>query len=144
MVATSLTIGIGGSGRVFAPSMFVGAMAGTAFGTVAPELFPSLGISPGAHGLVGMAAVFAGASHAPIAALVIRLSSSPRGRVTSTGDGGGGLSHGCSAQHPGRCLEGLGCQAFVRSRWMRGLGGWEHMCCRANGPSRGWSKHVDR
>ncbi|MHA6623132.1 chloride channel protein [Pseudonocardia sp. DLS-67] len=71
MVATSLTIGIGGSGGVFAPSLFVGAMAGTAFGTVVAELFPALGISPGAYGLVGMAAAFAGASHAPIAALVI-------------------------------------------------------------------------
>ena len=34
MLATSLTIGIGGSGGVFAPSLFVGAMAGTAFGVV--------------------------------------------------------------------------------------------------------------
>lgn len=73
MIATSLTIGIGGSGGVFAPSLFIGAMAGMAFGTVMAEAFPSLGISPGAYALVGMAAVFAGASHAPIAALVIVL-----------------------------------------------------------------------
>lgn len=33
MVATSLTIGIGGSGGVFARTLFIGAMAGTAFGT---------------------------------------------------------------------------------------------------------------
>nr|WP_207223887.1 chloride channel protein [Pseudonocardia sediminis] len=71
MVATSLTIGIGGSGGVFAPSLFVGGMAGTAFGIVADALFPALHLSPGAFGLVGMAAVFAGAAHAPITAVLI-------------------------------------------------------------------------
>lgn len=71
MVATSLTIGIGGSGGVFAPSLFVGGMLGTAFGFVAQAAFPGLALSPGAFGLVGMAAVFAAASHAPIAAALI-------------------------------------------------------------------------
>ncbi|MCE0763721.1 chloride channel protein [Pseudonocardia kujensis] len=71
MLATSLTIGIGGSGGVFAPSLFVGGMAGTAFGFAAQALFPGLDLSPGAFGLVGMAAVFAAASHAPIAAVLI-------------------------------------------------------------------------
>ncbi|NMI01794.1 chloride channel protein [Pseudonocardia acidicola] len=71
MIATSLTIGIGGSGGVFAPSLFVGAMGGTAFGMVMQAAFPALHISPGAYGLVGMAAVFAGASHAPITAVLI-------------------------------------------------------------------------
>lgn len=71
MLATSLTIGIGGSGGVFAPSLFVGGMAGTVFGLGADALFPSLGLSPGAFGLVGMAAVFAGAAHAPITAVLI-------------------------------------------------------------------------
>ena len=71
MVATSLTIGIGGSGGVFAPSLFVGGMAGTVFGVAANALFPALHIAPGAFGLVGMAAVFAGAAHAPITAVLI-------------------------------------------------------------------------
>ncbi|GAA5125664.1 chloride channel protein [Pseudonocardia adelaidensis] len=71
LLATSLTIGIGGSGGVFAPSLFIGGMLGTAFGVVAQAAFPGLDLSPGAFGLVGMAAVFAGASHAPIAALLI-------------------------------------------------------------------------
>ncbi|SDG87027.1 chloride channel protein [Pseudonocardia oroxyli] len=71
MVATSFTIGIGGSGGVFAPSLFVGGMLGTAFGVVAQAAFPGLALSPGAFGLVGMAAVFAAASHAPIAAALI-------------------------------------------------------------------------
>lgn len=71
MLATSLTIGIGGSGGVFAPSLFVGGMLGTAFGDAAHAAFPGLDLSPGAFGLVGMAAVFAAASHAPIAAVLI-------------------------------------------------------------------------
>ncbi len=71
MIATSLTIGIGGSGGVFAPSLFIGGMLGSAFGVLAQALFPGLDLSPGAFGLVGMAAVFAAASHAPIAALLI-------------------------------------------------------------------------
>ncbi|MCW0212534.1 MAG: chloride channel protein [Pseudonocardia sp.] len=71
MLATSLTIGIGGSGGVFAPSLFIGGMAGTAFGIAAQALFPGFDLSPGAFGLVGMAAVFAAASQAPIAAVLI-------------------------------------------------------------------------
>jgi CIC family chloride channel protein len=71
MVATGLTIGIGGSGGVFAPSLFIGGMGGTAFGLVLAALFPALHLSPGAFGLVGMAAVFAGAAHAPITAVLI-------------------------------------------------------------------------
>lgn len=71
MLAASLTIGIGGSGGVFAPSLFVGGTAGTAFGLAAAAAFPALHLNPGAFGLVGMAAVFAGAAHAPITAVLI-------------------------------------------------------------------------
>jgi chloride channel protein, CIC family len=71
MIATSLTIGIGGSGGVFAPSLFIGGMLGSAFGVLAQALFPGLDLSAGAFGLVGMAAVFAAASHAPIVAVLI-------------------------------------------------------------------------
>ena len=71
MVATGLTIGIGGSGGVFAPSLFIGGMGGTAFGLALNALFPALHLSPGAFGLVGMAAVFAGAAHAPITSVLI-------------------------------------------------------------------------
>ncbi len=71
ILATSLTIGIGGSGGVFAPSLFLGAMLGAAFGQGLDLAFPSLGLDPGAYALVGMAAVFAGASRAPITAVII-------------------------------------------------------------------------
>jgi CIC family chloride channel protein len=71
MVATSLTIGIGGSGGVFAPSLFIGAALGSAFGIAAQHLFPSVAGPVGAYGLIGMGAVFAGAARAPITAVVI-------------------------------------------------------------------------
>ncbi len=71
MLATSLTIGIGGSGGVFAPSLFVGAMLGSAFGGLAHGLFPGVAGPAGAYGLIGMGAVFAGAARAPITAVVI-------------------------------------------------------------------------
>ena len=71
MVATSLTIGIGGSGGVFAPSLFLGAMLGAAFGQTAAAAVPGTAGSAGAYALVGMGAVFAGAARAPITAVLI-------------------------------------------------------------------------
>jgi chloride channel protein, CIC family len=71
ILATSLTIWIGGSGGVFAPSLFMGAMLGSAYGQVAHRLLPHLAAAPGAYGLVGMGAVFAATSRAPITAVII-------------------------------------------------------------------------
>ncbi|MGA4792054.1 chloride channel protein [Nocardia sp. AB354] len=71
MLATSLTIGIGGSGGVFAPSLFIGAMGGTAFGVVVHHLFPAATAAPGMYGLIGMGAAFAGATRAAITAVII-------------------------------------------------------------------------
>jgi CIC family chloride channel protein len=71
MVATSLTIGIGGSGGVFAPSLFIGAMLGSAYGQILHHLAPGLAGPAGAYGLIGMGAVFAGAARAPITAVII-------------------------------------------------------------------------
>lgn len=71
VIATSLTIGSGGSGGVFAPSLFVGAAFGGAFGHVAHAMFPAVTAAPGAYAKVGMAAVFAGAARAPITAILI-------------------------------------------------------------------------
>lgn len=71
IVATSLTLGSGGSGGVFAPSLFMGAMLGTAFELMVRILFPKIVAPPGAYALVGMAAVFAASAHAPITAIII-------------------------------------------------------------------------
>lgn len=71
MIATSVTIGIGGSGGVFAPTLFIGAMAGTAYGTIAHTMLPGVTGSAGAYGLIGMGAALGGATGAPITAVVI-------------------------------------------------------------------------
>lgn len=64
MIAMSLTVSSGGSGGVFAPTLFVGAMFGAALAHVLHE-------PPAPFAVVGMAAVFAGAAHVPIATLMM-------------------------------------------------------------------------
>ncbi len=71
IVGTSLTLGSGGSGGVFAPSLFLGAMTGGVVGTGAHALFPEHTAAPGAYALVGMGAVVAATTHAPITAILI-------------------------------------------------------------------------
>lgn len=71
LVATSLTLGSGGSGGVFAPGLFMGAMLGTAFEIVANRLFPNVAAPPGAYAILGMAAVFAATAHAPMTGIII-------------------------------------------------------------------------
>ena len=71
IAATSITIGSGGSGGVFRPALFMGAMLGGAFGAIVHDLLPGLTATSGAYATVGMAAMFAGAAHAPITAVLI-------------------------------------------------------------------------
>jgi CIC family chloride channel protein len=70
-LATSLTLGAGGSGGIFAPSLFTGAFLGDWYGRLAHEIFPTWTAPAAAYGLVGMAAVFAAAAEAPITAIMI-------------------------------------------------------------------------
>ena len=68
MLATSLTLGMGFVGGVFAPSLFIGGTLGAAFGTlVAPSYAPAAGV----FGVLGMGAVFAGAARAPMTAVLL-------------------------------------------------------------------------
>ncbi len=71
ILATSVTIGSGGSGGIFAPSLFIGAMLGGAFGTIAHRLFPDFTAPAVAYALVGMAAVNGACTLAPLSAIVI-------------------------------------------------------------------------
>lgn len=71
LVLTPVSIAGGFAGGVFAPSLFIGATLGGAFGILMQQLFPALGISPAAYALVGMAAVLAGAVHAPLTASLL-------------------------------------------------------------------------
>lgn len=69
--AVSITIGSGGSGGIFAPSLFIGAMIGGVIGTITNLLWPGSVASPGAYALVGMGAVVGATTHAPITAILI-------------------------------------------------------------------------
>lgn len=71
ILATTLTISSGGSGGVFGPSVFIGAMLGGAYGYLLHEWLPGLVQNPGAYVLVGMAGFFAGVAKVPIASLIM-------------------------------------------------------------------------
>ena len=71
MAATSITLGTGGSGGIFAPSLFMGGMVGGFFGWVVNLFFPEITAPPAAYALVGMGAFVAGVTHAPITAILI-------------------------------------------------------------------------
>ena len=70
-VATAFTLGSGGSGGVFAPSLFMGACLGSFWGSVVNDLFPQWTASPGSYALVGMGAMVSATTHAPITAILI-------------------------------------------------------------------------
>lgn len=71
IVATSCSLGSGGSGGVLGPSIFIGGMIGSLGGTVAVNLFPHLAGSIGGYTLVGMAAFLAPVVGAPLTAILI-------------------------------------------------------------------------
>ncbi len=71
ILAVSLTIGSGGSGGIFAPSLMIGAMVGGALGTIVHNFWPIATASSGAYALVGAGAVVAATTHAPLTAFMI-------------------------------------------------------------------------
>ena len=71
IIATCLTLGTGGSGGIFAPSLLMGAAIGGAFGLLLTRLGMIEGASVPAYALVGMAALVAGTTHAPLTAIVM-------------------------------------------------------------------------
>ncbi|MBI5815626.1 MAG: chloride channel protein [Nitrospinae bacterium] len=66
IIATAISLGSGGSGGIFAPSLFIGCMTGGAFGYVVNTLAPGSVASPGAYAMVGLGAVMAAVAHAPL------------------------------------------------------------------------------
>lgn len=71
ILANGITLAAGGSGGVFAPSLFIGAAVGAAVGQVANMLFPEITASASAYALVGMAAVLAGTTGGTVTAITI-------------------------------------------------------------------------
>ena len=68
---TSLTLGGGGSGGIFAPSLFLGATLGASFGLLSNVFFPEYSAHPGVYAVVGMGAVVAGTTHGMLSAILI-------------------------------------------------------------------------
>lgn len=66
IIATSISLGSGGSGGIFAPALFIGCMTGGVFGSLAHFFFPDITASAGAYAMVGVGAVMAAAAHAPL------------------------------------------------------------------------------
>jgi CIC family chloride channel protein len=71
IVATSLTLNTGGSGGLFTPSLYVGAALGGSFGVLLHDLFPALALRPEPYAIVGMGALVAGATGAPITGILL-------------------------------------------------------------------------
>jgi chloride channel protein, CIC family len=70
-IATSITLGSGLPGGVFAPCLYLGAVAGGAFGQIMSLLFPDIVLTPGAYALVGMGAFLSAATHSPMTAIFL-------------------------------------------------------------------------
>ncbi len=71
IIATAVTLGSGGSGGVFAPALFIGAVTGGAFGWVVHSLFPAYTAAPGAYAAVGIGAFLAASTHSPLTAIFL-------------------------------------------------------------------------
>jgi chloride channel protein, CIC family len=71
ILATSFSIGSGGSGGIFGPGMVIGAFLGAAVWRVFASSFPSLGHDPAPYVIVGMMSCFGGISRAPLAVMLM-------------------------------------------------------------------------
>jgi chloride channel protein, CIC family len=69
ILATSLTMGVGGSGGIFAPSLFIGVTAGYAYGDIVNHIFGAAAGQPALYAVVAMGAVFTSAARAPLTSL---------------------------------------------------------------------------
>ena len=69
ILACSLSIGIGGSGGIFAPSLFIGVTSGYAYGDIVHHIFGAGAGQPALYAVVAMGAVFTSAARAPLTSL---------------------------------------------------------------------------
>jgi CIC family chloride channel protein len=71
ILSTSVTLGFGGSGGVFTPTLFIGAALGGGIGRIIATAVPALPLHPERWAMVGMAGLVAGAARAPLTAMFI-------------------------------------------------------------------------
>ena len=71
IIATAVTLGSGGIGGTFAPSLFIGAMVGATFGAAVHGILPDWTASSETYALVGMAALASAVMQAPLTSILI-------------------------------------------------------------------------
>jgi CIC family chloride channel protein len=71
IVATSLSIGSGGSGGIFGPGMVVGGFIGAAFWQIFHNVLPAMPSNPAPFAIVAMMALFGGIAHAPLSVMLM-------------------------------------------------------------------------
>ncbi len=71
ILATSLSIGTGGSGGIFGPGMVIGGIAGASFWRLAHGVLPAMPAQPSSFVIIGMMALFGGIAHAPLAVMLM-------------------------------------------------------------------------
>lgn len=71
LLVTSITLGSGGSGGIFSPSLFMGAAIGGMYGTLLNHMFPQFITNPAAYAIVGMSGMVGGATGATVTAVVM-------------------------------------------------------------------------
>ncbi len=70
-LATAVTLGSGNAGGAFAPSLFIGAVLGGAFGGIVHHFLPESTATAGAYATVGIGAFLAASTHAPLTAIFL-------------------------------------------------------------------------
>jgi len=71
VLSTALTLGSGGSGGAFMPSLFIGAALGAGFADLIAPAWSVSTLEPGSFAVVGMAATFAAVARAPLTSILI-------------------------------------------------------------------------
>jgi CIC family chloride channel protein len=71
ILATSLSIGSGGSGGIFGPGMVIGGMLGASFWRLAHDVLPHMPADPAPVVIIGMMALFGSIAHAPLAMMLM-------------------------------------------------------------------------
>ena len=70
-IATGLTVGAGGSGGIFAPSLYTGGLVGFLVGLIFQWIYPEAPVNLSHFTLVGMCGVMSGVLHAPLTAIFL-------------------------------------------------------------------------
>ena len=89
ILATSLSIGSGGSGGIFGPGMFIGGMLGAGIWRLLEPIAPAIPVDPAPFVIVAMMALFGSVAHAPLAVMLMVAEMTGNLSMLAPGDGRG-------------------------------------------------------